>query len=375
MAADVLANAGLRVALFEKRSGLAWKLYIAGSSGLNISNNLPLPSFVKHYSGPSDFWESCLGDFPPEAWLSFIEKELGLGTFLGTSGRYFVETMHAAKLIRNWKRRLEERGVHFHVQHEFSDFEKTENGWRLRFVNQESQTFDALLFALGGASYEKADLSWPDAFARKNIRVRTFEASNTGYEVAWSPAFLQEAEGQALKNINLSNARGERRGDLVVTAYGLEGTPVYFLGATGRASIDLKPDLTLAEVRERLQKGKEKLSPIRRAKKYLQLGPASQALLFHHAPEKAKENLDDLALVVKDFPIELLKPRPLSESISSKGGVVWENLEPGLMLRDFPGIYLAGEMIDWDAPTGGFLIQAAISQGFRAAQSILTAKV
>lgn len=371
MAADVLAGAGRDVCLFEKRSGLAWKLYVAGSSGLNISNSLPLPAFAAQYSGPPGFWESCLGDFPPSAWLRFIENDLGEGTFLGTSGRYFVETMHAAKLIRSWKRRLEEKGVRLRVGQDCSDFKAAPEGWRLSFRDHPDESFDALLFALGGASYESGGLAWPEFFGKKGIRVQPFEASNAGYELAWSAAFLREAEGQALKNIRLSTSRGERRGDLVVTSYGLEGTPIYTLGIPGPAQLDLKPDLTADEIRQKLERSKERLSPLRRVKKYLQLCPASQALLFHHAPDASKADLESLIAVVKNFPLDLLKARPLSESISSKGGVAWENLDSSLMLRNFPGVYLAGEMIDWDAPTGGFLIQGAVSQGFRAACSLL----
>jgi uncharacterized flavoprotein (TIGR03862 family) len=364
MAADGLASAGHAVTLFEKRKGLSWKLYIAGGSGLNISNSLPLDSFAKHYTGPAAHWHDCLQAFGPQAWLQFIEEKLGIGTFLGTSQRYFVETMHAALLVRNWKRRLEGLGVTITLNTAITDFRQDEAGWELWSEEQSQGTFDALVFALGGGSYEKeGGLSWPTMFTNKGLVFKPFEPSNTGFEVAWPAAFLQEAEGEPVKNIRLSSSRGERKGDLVITQYGLEGTPIYFVGMKGLVHLDLKPDLTLEQIIQRLQKTRENLSPMRRAQKLLQLNKGSRALLFHMAPADAIRDVPGLAQLIKKFPLHLEQPRPLSESISASGGLGWENFDDKLMLKSLPGVYCAGEMIDWDAPTGGFLIQACIAQG------------
>jgi uncharacterized flavoprotein (TIGR03862 family) len=364
MAADGLAQAGHDVTLFEKRKGLSWKLYIAGGSGLNISNSLPLDLFAKHYTGPANHWKTCLEAFGPKDWLQFIEEKLGIGTFLGTSQRYFVETMHAALLVRNWKRRLEELGVMIRLNTLCTDFRPMNQGWELLSQDASLGSFDALVFALGGGSYEKAEeLRWPTMFTTKGISFQPFAPSNTGFEVAWPEAFLKEAEGQPIKNILFRSARGERKGDLVITRYGLEGTPIYFAGVSGLVHLDLKPDLSAEQIIERLQKTRENLSPMRRAQKFLQLSPGSKALLFHMTKAEATREIRTLAHLIKDFPLQLERPRPLSESISSSGGLLWENFDENLMLKSHPGIYCAGEMLDWDAPTGGFLIQACISQG------------
>ncbi len=375
MAADVLAEAGHAVTLFEKRKSLSWKLFVAGGSGLNITNGLPLEAFASHYTGPADFWLPCLQQFSPQNWLDFIEKKLEVGTFLGTSNRYFVETMHAAKLVRQWRRRLEALAVGFVLDAECIDFQRQGDEWQLHFRQQPSACFDALGFCLGGGSYEKlgTQVHWPEMFRQKGLSFREFSPSNTGYEVHWSEAFLKEAEGQPLKNILLRSSRGERKGDLVITSYGLEGTPIYFLGEVGEVGLDLKPDLNEAALLEKLSQTRENLSPMRRAQKLLQLNTAAKALLYHQTTAEQSSDIKVMASTIKNFPLRLLRPRPLSESISSQGGLTWDNLDRNLMIKTHPAVYCAGEMLDWDAPTGGFLIQGCASQGFAIGKSILQA--
>ena len=373
MAADILASAGHRVAMFEKRRGTAWKLFVAGSSGLNITNSLEPEAFAQQYSGPAVHWRECLANFSNRDWVDFIELKLGQRTFLGTSGRYFVESMHAALLVKAWRRRLESIGVTFHLGFELKAIERSELSWTLHFQNQSVFTFDRVLLCLGGGSYEPDEnpLRWPRVLEGIGLECVEFTPMNTGYHLAWPQKFLAEAEGQPLKNIVFSNARGSRKGDLVVTAYGLEGTPVYSLGESGPAWLDLKPDLSPEALQKKLGKSKENFSLIRRAQKHLQLSPAAQALLFHLAPDQAKHDLSGFVSLIKHFPLDLLEPRPLSESISSRGGVAWHALSPTLESKSNPGLWFAGEMIDWEAPTGGFLIQGAVSQGAFAAQAIL----
>lgn len=364
MAAEVLSAAGVPVTLFEARKGPSWKLYIAGSSGLNISNSQPLPLMLTHYSGPSAVWEAILSAFTPQDWLGFIETELGLGAFLGTSQRYFVETMHAASLIRNWRRRLEARGVAWVLGQRCSSVNPTAEGWRLSFADGPDRDFIGVGFALGGASWESELPTWPEIFAARGAQLEPFSPANVGYEVTWPPGFLQEAEGQPLKNISLASPRGEKRGDLIVTSYGLEGTPIYFLGHQGLVHIDLKPDLSAEELKDKLSRPqRENRSLLRRAEKILRLAPASQALLYHTLPEAARSDLLLFVAHIKALPLQLLRPRPLSEAISSRGGVSWESVTANLMLQNHPGIFMAGEMLDWEAPTGGYLIQGCVSQG------------
>lgn len=376
MFADCLTVAGVDVSIFEKRKGAAWKLYVAGSSGLNITNSLSLTKFAERYSEPSEFWKNCLNNFGPQDWIQFIEKNLKLGTFLGTSGRYFVETMHAAKLVKNWRRRLESSGVKFHFDHECVDFSQDASGIELKFRDQASQNFDAVCFALGGASWEAQEnpLRWPSMFTNKGIAFSPFSPSNTGYEVAWTPAFLKEAEGKPIKNIKFSSSRGELRGDLIVTSYGLEGTPVYTLGEVGQVFVDLKPDLSEEELLKKLKSIRENLSPIRRVYKMLNLSVAAKALIFYFAGDENLESLESIVKVIKTFPLKLLQERPLTESISSKGGILWSELDDSLMLKKQKNIYCIGEMLNWDAPTGGFLIQGCVSLGVWCAQKLLESK-
>ncbi len=372
MAAEVISAAGLSVSIFEKRKGPSWKLYIAGSSGLNITNSLPTDEMLRYYSGPEELWRSILENFTPRDWLRFIEEDLGIGTFLGTSQRYFVETMHAALLVRQWRRRLESRGVMFLFDHEWQGLERNSEGqWHLNFRGQASQKCAALGLCLGGASWESEAVAWPEVLAAKDIRCVPFTAANTGFEVEWPAALKIEAEGLPLKNIELKTSLGKKRGDLIITSYGLEGTPIYFYGTPGRATIDLKPDLEPAALLAKLSKSRENLSLLRRAQKVLNLSPASRALLFHLLPPHARDDINAFVAHLKALPLELRGPRPLSESISSRGGVAWTEVDPSLMLRKCPSVFLAGEMLDWEAPTGGFLIQGCVSQGRWMGQEIV----
>ncbi|NDD93249.1 hypothetical protein EBZ37_14360, partial [bacterium] len=370
-------------------------------------NSLPPEEFASHYLAPHDSdgvgplpWRSILKALSPQGWLSFIEEKLGIGTFEGTSGRYFVEEMKASKLLQAWTQRLARQGVIFHFDRELLDFTpeikapSTAGKIRLKFLNTEDVIVDAALLALGGASYEpnEAPMRWIRIFREKNIDFFDFEPSNVGYSVAWKAAFLKEAEGKPLKSIVLHRPREtlpqsaptlSRAGELIVTKYGLEGTPIYQLGSPGKAWLDLKPNLTEAQILERLERVRENLSPLRRAKKQLALCDAALALLFHHAPTgggrdhdparegSANQKIRDLARLIKRFPLELGAPQPLTESISSRGGVALTELTPQLELKKIPRVFLAGEMLDWDTCTGGFLIQGCVSQGAWAANAIL----
>lgn len=367
MAAHVLASRGFAVSVFDKKQALGAKLLLAGSSGLNITHEASLEEFVGFYRGPRGHFQKMLKDFSPQDWLAFVQA-LGIETFLGTSRRYFVDGLKAAPLLRCWLNHLKEMGVEFHSRHECVDFETLgtkPNRVRLSFQNGLSQEFNAACFALGGGSYEphEVPLRFPGLFTRKGISFIPFEASNVGFELQWSPQFKTEAEGKPLKNVTLTSSKGKSTGDLMVTSYGLEGTPVYQVGEVGEVFLDLKPDLTYIQALARLAKSQENLAPIRRIKKLLKLSPAAFALLYHCTPPEIRGDLESLVKQVKKFPLKFISKRPISEAISSAGGVSFDEVDEDLMLRKYPGIYLAGEMLNWDAPTGGFLIQACVSQG------------
>lgn len=373
MAADVLTRQGCAVQLVEKKKGPGKKLLIAGSSGLNITYDDEAERFHLHYRQSAERMRPMLEAFPPEKWIAFI-NELGLETFKGTSRRYFVKEMKASGLLRAWLKRLAEQGATIEYSAEATGFER--KGSRLVLKVADGRVFeaDAICFALGGASWEPAEtpLRWPRLFTDMGIGFEPFTASNVGYELSWPEAFIKAFEGQPLKNIAFTTSLGTKRGDLMVTGYGLEGTPVYFLGTPGIAHLDLKPDLSLEQIQAKLESVKENRHPVKRAKKTLNLPPASQGLLAHVASPENTGSIEALAQTIKRFPLMLERPRPLQEAISSKGGLKWDELDSKLMLKKHPGVFAAGEMIDWDAPTGGFLIQGCVSQGFYAAQGILT---
>ena len=372
MAASVVATQGHRVSVYEKNPGPGRKLLIAGGSGLNISNSLPLEEFAAEYSGDGIDWPALLRQFSPPDWLAFIHH-LNLETFEGTSGRYFVREMKASGLLRAWLADLAAKDVVFHYGHELKDFQKADRERiRLHFSGAQPVTVDAAVLALGGASWlaEKETLSWPQIFAAKDIPVTPFAAANCGYEVNWKKEFLAEAVNQPLKNVIFTSSAGSKKGDILITAYGIEGTPVYTCGRSETCFIDLKSDLSIRQIQQKLEAVRENLSPLRRAKKALGLSPAALALIYHHAPSDELRTNAALAQLVKNFPLALLKPRPLSEAISSSGGIALSEVSAEFELKKFPRVFAVGEMLDWSAPTGGFLIQACVSQGHAAGSAL-----
>lgn len=378
MAAHILSSAkiaGLKITLFEKRPSAGRKILVAGSSGLNVSHDCPLEEFAAHYRGihePQIGWNEILAHFPPQRWLDFIHS-LGLQTFLGTSRRYFVKGMKGSNLLKAWTDALTRQGVEFRFNLECVDYEATPNEVQLRFSDQTREAFTAVCFCLGGGSWEK-DVSWPLIFTSKNVEFTEFRSSNCGFQLEWPAPFLEEAEGLPLKDVVLTTSRGNRQGELVVTRYGLEGTPIYSVGESGQAWLDLKPGLSLEALQKKLESPRdlrENLSPVRRVKKLLNLCPASLALIYHLTPREILGDLKQLTARIKHFPILLGERQPLSEAISSSGGICWSEFDSTLMFKKFPGVFAAGEMLAWDAPTGGFLIQACVSQGAVAAQGIL----
>lgn len=362
MAASTLAGHGVDISVFERRPSYGRKLLIAGSSGLNVSHQTDLGDFISHYEGfTTEAWKRFFEVLSPEGWITFIEG-LGLKTFVGTSSRYFVQEMKASGLLRAWRADLEARGVRFYPNQEWGSFE-------------ELKDFDASGLFLGGGSWEDQPPAWPEIMRVSGIRVRDFTPANCGYEVDFAPGFIREVEGLPLKNLVMKNRRGEKAGELVVTRYGLEGTPVYFLGEPGPAILDLKPQWSEEEILKKLGAIRENLSPMRRVKKGLSLGDAALALLFHHSSDLERSDLTLLVRKIKHFKLELRRPRPLEEAISSRGGLLLDEVStaPGreLMLLKYPGVFVGGEMLDWSAPTGGFLIQGAVTQGAVAGRNLL----
>ncbi len=368
MAATVLSRANIRTTMFEKMKGPGRKLLIAGGSGLNISSALPNVDFLAQFRGDALDWPGLFKKYSVADWLGFV-RDLGLETFKGTSDRYFVKEMKATNLLKRWLALLEGRGVALHCGVELAGIRREHGGLiTVMTADGKEEQYGAIVLALGGASWLPAgeSVAWPHLMQEAGIDLVPFVAANCGYEVIWKPGFVHEAVNQPLKNIELVSAAGRRKGDLMITAYGVEGTPVYAVGQTGGCQIDLKPDLTEATIAERMQSSSENLSPLRRATKVLNLDTVRRALLFHHAPPGSLLTVKALAGIMKKFPLQLGERRPLVEAISSTGGVALSEFDASFMLKKIPGVFVAGEMLDWHAPTGGFLIQACVSQGHAA---------
>jgi len=371
MAASTLVECGYRVHVFEANRSPARKLLIAGRSGLNVAHQCPEEDWLLQFDAPKTLLKNIFRDFDTEHWLKFI-NQLGIETFLGSSRRYFVKGLKAAPLLKAWLKKLKSQGVTFHYQMRLTKFMVRGNEVALTFNENQNLNFSAAILALGGGSWldQKQPFNWPKLFEQKNISVTPIKAGNAGFDVDWSTSFLKEAEGLPLKNILLKTTKQSYAGELTITRYGLEGTPVYHLTKPQTIFLDLKPDLTLENLLKKMQSHKEKLSPLRLAKKILNLCPATLALLFHHGTKTA--DLKTFCKTLKHFPIVLKKQRGLEHAISSAGGVDFSEINPHLMLKAYPGIFLAGEMLDWHAPTGGFLIHGSAAQGFFAAKHLHT---
>ncbi len=374
-AAEVAALAGANVTVYDAMPSVGRKFLVAGKSGLNLTNAEDFEPFLGRYSG-SDFrlplWREILGNFDNRDLREWASG-LGIDTFEATSGKVFPKPIggqiRAAPLLRRWIERLRAMEVQFRTRHRWVGFGDERE---LLFRHGEeivSQNFDSVVLALGGGSWPEtgSDGTWIGVLAGKGITIHPLRSANCGWESEWPPAFLSEAEGLPLKNIKAKAGDSSRRGELVVTSYGLEGGPIYRLGPAIRAlpspeiTIDFKPDLSEEELIRRF--GAVKRNYIREARRRWNLDSAAASLLKHLPDRGPWKSGKQLAREVKACRISLLRPRPLVEAISSAGGVAWSELDENLMLRKLPGVFIAGEMMDWEAPTGGYLLQGCFATG------------
>lgn len=371
MASETLAAAGVRVVLAEARPSIGRKFLMAGKSGLNLTKDQPAGAFAAAY-GDADWLEPLIAEFGP-AEVADWARGLGQEVFTGTSGRVFPVAMKASPLLRAWLARLTGAGVEIRTR------------WRWRGWAADDTVGGAVLFetpdgprtlaprttvlALGGASWARlgSDGAWAPLLAARGVPLTPFEPSNSGFLVDWSPAMARHF-GAAIKPVALSAGGRTARGEFVLTARGVEGGGVYALGPGLRAgaalTLDLVPDRTEAEAARRLARPRGGATLANHLRKVLNLGPAKIALLRECAPEVA--TADGLARALKALPLPLLGPAPIDEAISTAGGVARAALDEGLMLRAVPGVFCAGEMLDWDAPTGGYLLTACLATGRRA---------
>ena len=378
MAAEVAAQGGAQVTVYDRMPSAGRKFLMAGRGGLNLTHGEPLESFLARYAAP-DALRATIRAFPPDA-LRAWSAALGQETFVGSSGRVFPRAMKASPLLRAWLRRLDKGGVRFALRHRWTGWD----GPRLAFETPAGTIAieaAATVLALGGASWPRlgSDGEWAGTLARAGVAIAPLRPSNCGFLVGWSDVFRRFA-GQPLKRLALSFGDRVVRGEAVITATGLEGGAVYALSgplrdaiaAHGEATlhIALRPDMNDIERRLGAPRGKQSISTFLR--KALSLSPAEIGLLQEATRGKlAALPPAELARLVNAVPVRLAGTAPPARAISSAGGVRFDAIDARFMLRDRPGVFVAGEMLDWEAPTGGYLLQACFATGVAAGRGVL----
>ncbi len=380
MAAEILAQGGARVTLFERMPTPARKLLLAGRGGLNLTHSEPTAAFLSRYREARDWMAPHLDGFGPQHLRAWSET-LGEPTFVGSSRRVFPRSFKTSPLLRAWLRRLEGLGVELRTRHTWSGF--CDDG-ALRFVTPDSHVAcraDAVVLALGGASWPHlgADGGWVGVLQGIGVDVAPLRPANCGFNVAWSAYFREKFAGQPLKNIALTFNAEVTTGEAVLTQSGIEGGVIYARSAQLRDSIeahreavislDLRPDVSLDALAKKLSqpRGKQSLSTFLR--KAGGLLPVATALLREAG--EIPGDATQLAARLKAVPLRLVGVAPIGRAISSAGGVLRDELDANLMLRRRPGLFIAGEMIDWEAPTGGYLLQGCFSTGVVAGRGAL----
>lgn len=372
-AADVANAAGAHVILCDAQRSVGRKFLVAGRGGLNLTHGEPVENFAARYVDESERWRDLLRDFGP-AELRAWAAELGVETYVGTSGRVFPRGQKAAGLLRAWIRRLRARGVEFRTGSRLVNFVRHENQWSVEFqtaVDKFAVPADSIVLALGGASWPEtgSDGTWPEILAAHGVEITPWQPANCGWNVDWSPELLARAEGLPLKNLTVRAGEESISGELLITRHGLEGGAIYRLGRTLRSmpapslTLDFKPQLTVEAIRERIAS----LPPTEWFRAW-KLSKSAIALLETKSPDDLND-VERMIALVKNFTVALRGPRPIAEAISSAGGVPWRELDESLMLHKLPGVFVAGEMIDWEAPTGGYLLQGCFATANRAGRA------
>ena len=371
MAAEALAAAGRRVVVAEGKPSPARKLLMAGKSGLNLTRNEPLEAFLAHYGPVEERLRPILTAFGPEQVMDW-EEGLGEQVFTGSTGRVFPRVMKASPLLRAWLLRLRQGGVEIRTRWLWTGWEEGAFAFDAPTGRRRISPRVTVL-ALGGASWARlgSDGAWAVWLAARGVPLAPFRPANAGLIVPWSP-MMQRHHGAPLKGIALSAGALRSRGEVVISARGLEGGGLYSVVADVRDGapllMDLIPDMTQAQAADRLGAGRKGESLANRLRKALRLSPAAIALIQEFG-RPLPTDPPALAMLLKHLPISHGGLRPLDEAISTAGGVRWEAVDADLMLRDLPGTYVAGEMLDWEAPTGGYLLTACFATGRHAGKA------
>jgi uncharacterized flavoprotein (TIGR03862 family) len=387
MGAEVLAEGGAAVTVWERMPTLGRKFLLAGRGGLNLTHSEPLPKLLGRYGEAEGRLRGAIGAFPPERLRAWCET-LGQPTFIGSSGRVFPVAIKASPLLRAWLRRLAGRGVSFKPRHRWE-------GWdadgALRFTGPEGVVVtarpDATILALGGASWPHlgSDGSWAVPLAEAGVPVAPLRPANCGFVADWSDVFAGRFEGQPLKAVGLCGGGKALRGEALITRTGLQGTGIYALSAALRETIalageamlriDLRPDVAEQTLAQRLTEARGRQSLSNLLRKAAKLSPPAIGLLHEVALRQDKRlgamDAAEIAGLIKSVPVRLSAAAPIARAISTAGGVIFGALGEDFMLHRHPGVFAAGEMLDWEAPTGGYLLQACFATGAAAAKGAL----
>jgi uncharacterized flavoprotein (TIGR03862 family) len=375
MAAEVIATAGYAVSLYDAMPSVGRKFLLAGVGGMNITHSEPHEKLLTRYTDAAPQLKKYLNDFSAQTLRDWIHG-LGIETFVGTSGRVFPSDMKAAPLLRVWLHRLRELGVKFYPRHQWLGW--AEDGALM--IAEIKIHADATVLALGGASWQRlgSDGAWVALLREKNISVSELLPSNCGFDVQWSSHLQTQYAGQPLPTVclsvtTLSNELYSIHSEAVITKTGIEGTGIYALSASlrelirarGEAQlhIDLLPDFSKEKIIAQLEKPRGKNSMSNFLRKQLNLSPVKMALLRELTPADSWQNTAALAQAIKNITLHLTRCRPIDEAISSAGGVDFPELNSSLMLKKLPGVFCAGEMLNWEAPTGGYLLTACFATG------------
>ena len=386
MAAEVLAQGGAHVTVYDAMPSAGRKFLMAGRGGLNLTHSEPLPQFLARYREATPHLQRAIEAFPPGALRDWSEA-LGQPTFVGTSGRVFPKSFKASPLLRAWLRRLDQAGVKFAFRHRWAGWDEDGRPLFETADGQRATEARATVLALGGASWPRlgSDGAWVEILTAKGVKISPLRPANCGFSIAWSDVFRDRFEGQPLKGVALTFGPQTTRGEAIVTRTGIEGGTIYALSAELREAvlhagqavlkIALRPDLEIDDLTARLSapKGKRTLSNFLR--KAAQLSPVAIGLLQEVAKASGRSlsslSSADLAALINAVPIQLTGVAPMTRTISTAGGISFDELDADFMFRRLPGTFAAGEMLDWEAPTGGYLLQASFATGAAAGRGVL----
>ncbi len=390
MAAEVLAEAGVDVTIYDQMPSAGRKLLLAGRGGLNITHSEPLEAFLQRYGSARSHLADVVADFDPNDlrdWCTGLNET----TFVGSSGRVFPESFRSTPMLRAWLRRLDSQGVKLRVRHHWLGFGTAEDGrpdgTRSVFTDADGSTVevraDVTIMALGGASWPRtgSDGGWVDEFIRCGLDVAPLRPANCGVRVGWTEEFVERFAGVPLKNVAVGVGSPSVRGDAMVTKSGLEGGPVYASSSEIRGSldrdgictlvVDLNPDLSIDQLAERLRQCRRPKDSISTWLRKGRFAPVAVALMRECTGNQIPADPERVAELAKLLPVQVIDLMPIDRAISTAGGVTFDEISGSFMLHRIPGVFVAGEMLDWEAPTGGYLLQASFSTAVAAARGAI----